>query len=256
MIHLVARFKSGNSIDSILIGKHQFIFYVLNICAGIFSFFSSETLGSTKIIEASSSNLALALLKASGVALAAFIGFRSTVSTLLPSKDGQKIEIGPGQLFAALLENIERRIDQGRMVKVSKEIKSIVPLSSPRSVLNVVLPYCFDQAEKDAGDRTAITNSLEAIHTSIANISSNERCALMLNHLHKSFGLSVLKSAIELVDVKSDPHFSEVYGCSSSSNAYKDGIGQIDVLQLTSVELDTIIKELSASKNSSEDSKC
>lgn len=238
---LVGRFKSGNRLSSILIGVPQSFFYSLNIGAGLFALFGSEALESTTIIATALSNLPKAIVEASGLALATFISLRTTVSTLISSGNGQKLEIGPGRLFAVLLENIERRIDQKRTVDASKDIKSIVNSLTPRAVLNVVLPYCFDQAEKDPGDREKITAALEAIFNSDRDIFQNERSALMLSHLHKVFGLSVLKSAIELV---TDENVEDTNKTATSS----DTVGNMDSdeLELSDKELDDLHQQLRA----------
>ena len=233
---LVGRFKSGNRIKSILWGKPQCSFYLLNAGAGLFALFSSEALGTTQIFSATPLNLSLAIVKSAGIALATFISLRTTLSTI-PAANGQKIEIGPGRLFAALLENIEHRIDQERIVQATKDIKSIAPSLSPRAVLYVVLPYCFDQAEKDLGDREKISSALEAIYVSKLNIFPSERSALMLSHLHSRFGLSVLKSAKELVT-------NEYVNTSTQDGKAIGGGGISNELQLSEKELDELIQQL------------
>lgn len=184
--------------------------------------------------------------EASGLALATFISLRTTVSTLISSGNGQKLEIGPGRLFAVLLENIERRIDQDRTVKATEEINSIVNLLAPRAVLNVVLPYCFDQAEKDPGDREKITAALDAIFNTDRDIFQNERSALMLSHLHKAFGLSVLKSAIKLITSK-DAGLSD-QGIGETVAISPDTIRDInaDMLDTSGIELDNVYQQLHA----------
>ncbi len=194
--HLVNQFKSGNRVKSILIGPPQLVFYLLNVGAGLFAFFGSEVLGSTKITETSVSNLSLSIIQASGFALATFFSFRTTV------KNGKNIEIGPGLLFAMLLDNVEQRIDHNRIIEATNDITGLPKTPTPRAVLNVVLPHCFDQAEKDTGDRKEkITKALQAIKTNTdRQLTTLERSRLMFNHLHKDFGINVLKSAINLVD--------------------------------------------------------
>jgi hypothetical protein len=244
---LVGRFKSGNRIDSILWGWPQGTFYILIVGAGLFALFASEALGSTHIIGTANSNISLAIVQASGLALATFIGLRTTV------KNGKKIEIGPGLLFAMLLENVERRIDQDRTVIATAEIKSINKILSPRAVLNVVLPYCFDQAEKDPGDRQMISGVLEAIYINKDKIiSPSERSALMLSHLHKVFGLSVLKSAIELVTDEGADSSAQATGATALRSSEIDGSEISSALESTNSkldsELDSLVRQLSESK--------
>ena len=233
---LVGRFKSGNQIKSILWGKPQCSFYLLNACAGLFALFSSEALGTTQIFSAALSSLPLAITKSVGVAVATFLSLRVTLNTL-PTADGKKIEFGPGRLFATLLENIEHRIDRERMKQAAKDIKIIAPLLSPRAVLNVVLPFCINQAEKDVGDHAKITTTLEAIYKSTHDIFPDERSALMLNLLYPIFGLSVLEAAIELVT-------KEHINPSTQGGKATVGGGISNELQLSEKELDELIQQL------------
>ena len=229
--YLVGRFKSGNSIHSILFGGPQYVFYTLNIGAGLFTLFASEALGSSHITEKVVSNLSLAIVQASGLAFATFIGLRTTV------KNGENIEIGPGQLFAVLLDNVERRIDQDRTVKATEDIMGLAKLPTPRAVLNVVLPYCFDQAEKNPGNRPEITKTLEAIVTdNDRNAFPRERSILMLSHLHKSFGIEVVRSAIKLVDDASI--------IPPASLPPPVGTEALNAIQSSDTELDNILQQL------------
>jgi len=242
---LIGRFKSGNRISSIVWGKPQGFFYMLNMGAGLLALFGSEALSSTQIIAEASSNLSLAIVKASGLAVATFVSLRTTISTLISSGNGQKLEIGPGRLFATLLENVERRIDQDRMVKASEEIMSIAPSLSPRAVLYVVLPYCFDQAEKDPGDRQAITNTLATIYTdNDPNIFISERSALMLSHLHKIFGLSVLEAAKKVVEKEVVGLFNQEVSANAVFSPETIGSVIPDELESSDLELDNELKKL------------
>ena len=241
--HLLIRFKSSNPASKIMIGEPQSIFYLLNIGAGLLVLFGSEAMGSTEITKTALTNLSLAIVKASLLAVATFISLRATLSTPTSSEYGEKKEHGPGRLFSALLENIELRIDQNRMVDAIVAIKKIEKLPTPRAILNVILPYCFDQAEKDAweGDREKITSALEAIYNGNRDIHRNERSILMLNHLHKAFGISVINSAIKLIE-------NEDVGL---SNGTVDGnlLGAVDrgganTLKSTDSELDGLLQQL------------
>lgn len=232
--YLVGRFKSGNSIHSILLGGPQYVFYTINIGAGLFTLFASEALGSSHITEKVVSDLSLAIVQSSALAFATFIGLRTTV------KNGENIEIGPGRLFAVLLDNIERRIDQNRTVKATEDIMGLSSkLPTPRAVLNVVLPYCFDQAEKDSGNRTEITKTLEAIVTdNDRNTLSRERAILMLSHLHKSFGIEVVISAIKLVD---DANIIALDKNAAGSPLV--GTEALNAIQSSDTELDSILQQ-------------
>lgn len=233
---IVGRFKSGNRIKSIMWGMPQCSFYLLNACAGLFALFSSEALGATQIFSAALSNLPLAITKSVGIAVATFLSLRVTLNTV-PTTDGKRVEFGPGRLFATLLENIERRIDRERMKQAAKDINKIAPLLSPRAVLNVVLPFCINQAEKDVGDHAKITETLEAMYNSTHDISPDERSALMLNLLYPIFGSSVLEAAIELVTKE---HVSP----STQGGIGLCGGGISNALQLSEKALDELIQQL------------
>lgn len=239
---LMTRFKSGNSVGNILWGIPQGCFYLLVMGAGIFTLFGSETLGNTKIVETVSKSLGLSIMESVGVGIVTFIGLRTTINVLTASEAGKKVEFGPGTLFAALLENIESRIDNDRTVKATKDIKKIAPTLSPRAIFYVVLPYCFDQAEKNVGDRESITSTLKTVYDDKdRNISLRERSALMLIHLHKRFGLAVLESAKELVEQEDAEGWSDANGGGSSGSS---GRGTQDDLQLTESQLDSLLNTL------------
>src|SRR5688572_25284027 len=75
---LLGRFKSGNRVNSILLGRPQFFFYLIIISTGLLTLFASEALEKTNILSTSSTNLPLALVYAAGIAFAAFIGLRTS----------------------------------------------------------------------------------------------------------------------------------------------------------------------------------
>ncbi|PCJ20778.1 MAG: hypothetical protein COA96_15730 [SAR86 cluster bacterium] len=196
---LLGRFKSGNSIRSILNGTPQTLFYILSSGAGSITFFGSETLEYTQIILTTSENISLGVVQSVLFSVATYVALRTTIS------NGESIEVGPGLIFLALIQSVERRIDQDRMVVAGTEIMKIEKVS-PRGIMFVVLPYCFDQAEKDQGDREKITETLEAIYRNEdIDIQEAERSALMLSHLHKIFSLAVVQSATALVSKEISP---------------------------------------------------
>lgn len=199
LVELLLRFKAGNEIKVVVFGEPQSWYYAINMLFACSVFFGSEALETTKLTELAQSNIAAAIVKSGGLALAALVAARSSFGGGIASSGTETPSVwGPGVLVGKLLAIVDERIEQKRFIKMTPKLTKLAEKCPPDFVYGFVLPYLFLQSERRAGPaEKEITNKLQGIE-SLPETSPYLKSLLMLTALGKEFGSECLTAVEKL----------------------------------------------------------
>lgn len=238
---LLSRYGMGNNPTWILVGKPQFLYYLVNALAGVVALFFSETLNYSEVVKTFASDPALAVILALKVGAISMLGLRSSIYSVQKKGSSERFDLGPAQILNILNRYLDRQLDQNRgdlaLEEVYKILKDFDLNLMELSTICLAVPEAIPKE-----DLERLRKTLDALR-STKSVSPSVRAITMGIEIQKEVGTNTLRKAVEILRERALKDGS-VMEPKESSKAENEGVDDPTNSQLDK-ELDEKLNSLS-----------
>lgn len=201
IVELLSRYGAGNRPEWILLGKPQYLFFVINALAAMVGLFVSEAMGQTMIVSAFSQGASLSIIKTVGVAMAAMFALRSSLFAVENKDNDTKVDVGPAQVINVLNQYLDHQIDKSRREAAIDDVSKFIDKLNPDRVLPDILPILISATEAYSPDvLTKLKKDIEMLHANRDGATRKARAFAMALRIQKLLGTDALQTVVESLE--------------------------------------------------------